>query len=269
MKYALELDNLTFSYPGKAVLNGLNVKIEEGSFVTFIGNNQSGKTTLIKLICGLLDSQNSIVAGYSYVNNKRVHDNSSVFGVVFSEVEGKFLFDTVYKEMAFPLENLNLPVKEIEKRIIEIAKEFSIVDMLDKKVEDLTISQKQELLIAISLLHNPKILLLDNPFSMMNKKNKEKVIDIIKNRIKKDNLTVILTTMNLEEILVSDYTYVLNNGEILMEGTPLSIVKEERLLNRAGLELPFMIDLSLKLEFYELIDEVITDMDRMVDTLWK
>jgi len=92
---------------------------------------------------------------------------------------------------------------------------------------------------------------------------------ILKERIKKDKLTVILTTMNLEEIVDSDYTYVLNNGNIVMEGSPLSVLKEERLLNKVGLELPFMIDLSLKLEFYELLNGVITDMDRMVTTLWK
>jgi len=263
---ALEINNLQFSYPKKNVFHGLSLSIEQGKFVTFIGNNQSGKTTLIKLICGLLDAKKSIVLGYAYVNNARIHDNSRFFGVVFSDVDGKFLFDNVYKEMAFPLENLNTPIDKIENMIIDIAKEFGITEMLDKKI---TNSEKQELLIVISLLHNPKLLLLDNALSMMDKKTKEKVLKILKERIKKDKLTVILTTMNLEEIVYSDYTYVLNNGNIVMEGSPLSVLKEERLLNKVGLELPFMIDLSLKLEFYELLNGVITDMDRMVTTLWK
>ena len=257
---ALEINNLQFSYPKKNVFHGLSLSIEQGKFVTFIGNNQSGKTTLIKLICGLLDAKKSIVLGYAYVNNARIHDNSRFFGVVFSDVDGKFLFDNVYKEMAFPLENLNTPIDKIENMIIDIAKEFGITEMLDKKIEDLTNSEKQELLIVISLLHNPKLLLLDNALSMMDKKTKEKVLKILKERIKKDKLTVIVD---------SDYTYVLNNGNIVMEGSPLSVLKEERLLNKVGLELPFMIDLSLKLEFYELLNGVITDMDRMVTTLWK
>ena len=92
------------------------------------------------------------------------------------------------------------------------------------------------------------------------------VTDILSNGIQKIS---VVTTTNLEEIIDSDYTYVLNNGNIIMEGQPLSILREESILNRAGLELPFMIDLSLKLEFYELLNEEITDMDRMVDTLWK
>ena len=171
--------------------------------------------------------------------------------------------------MAFPLENLNIPVPKIEEKILEVAKEFGITKFLDRKIENLTNSEKQELLIAIALLHDPKVLLLDNAFSMMNKKTKQKIEKILIERIERDKLTVILTTTNLNEIISSDYTYVLNNGDIIMEGKPSSILREEKILNRIGLELPFMIDLSLKLEFYELLDDEITDMDRMVDTLWK
>lgn len=265
----LEIKNLSYSYQNKKVIDNLSLSIDEGSFTTIIGNNKSGKTTLIKLICGLLDSKDSIVAGYAYVDNNRIHDNSRFFGLSFSDSSNKFLFNDVYKEMSFPLENLNLPVEEIEKKILTIAKDFSNTKMLDKKIEDLTNSEKQELLIMISMLHEPKILLLDNSLSMMNKENKDKVLKVLRKYISKNNLTVILATTNLEEILDSDYTYVLHKGSVIMEGNPISVVKEEKVLNRVGLELPFMIDLSLKLEFYELIEEEITDMDRLVDTLWK
>lgn len=265
----LEINDLNYSYHDKKVINNLSLSIEEGSFVTIIGRNGSGKSTFIKLICGLLDSKDSIVAGYTYVDNKRIRDNSKFFGVAFSDINHKFLFTDVYKEMAFPLENLNMPVSEIEKKILTITKEFSNTKMLDKKIEDLTNSEKQELFIMISLLHDPKVLLLDNSLSMMNKNTKDKVLKVLKRHIVENKLTVILATTNLEEIIDSDYTYVLNKGSIVMEGVPSSILKEETVLNRIGLELPFMIDLSLKLEFYELIHEEITDMNRLVDTLWK
>ena len=265
----LEIKNLNYNYQNKKVIDNLNLTIEEGSFTTIIGSNKSGKTTLIKLICGLLDSKDSVVAGYAYVNNKRIHDNSKVFGVSFSDSNNKFLFTDVYKEMAFPLENLNIEVEEIEKRIVSLAKDFSNTKILDKKIEDLTNSEKQELLIMISLLHEPRILLLDNSFSMMNKTTKDKILKVLKKYITEKKLTVILATTNLEEIIESDYTYVLNKGSIVMEGVPISILREETVLNRIGLELPFMIDLSLKLKFYELLTEEITDMDRLVDTLWK
>lgn len=265
----LEVKNLKFSYRNKEAINNLNLSIEEGSFTAIIGNNKSGKTTLIKLICGLLNSKDSIIAGYTYVDNKRVYDNSKFFGVVFSNTNNTFLFSDVYKEMVFPLENLNIPTTEIEKKILKIAKDFNNNKMLDKKIVDLTNSEKQELLIMISLLHNPKVLLLDNSFSMMSKNTKNKVLKVLKNYIKKDKLTVILATTNLEEIIECDYAYVLNKGSIVMEGDPLSVFREEIILNRSDLELPFMIDLSLKLKFYDLINKEILDMDRLVDTLWK
>lgn len=265
----LEIKNLQFSYEDKPIFNNLNLTIEEGNFVSIIGNNKSGKTTLIKLLCGLLDSKNSVVAGYSYIDSKRVYDNSKFFGVVFSNVNNKFLFSDVYKEMAFPLENLNYKAVDIENKILTIAKEFGNTKMLDKKTQDLTNSEKQELLIMIALLHEPKILLLDNCFSMMNKKTSTKVLKILKKYVVNNKLTVIHATTNLEEILDSDYTYVLNKGKIVMEGLPSSILKQDMILNRVGLELPFMIDLSLKLEFYGLIDTEFTDMNRLVEVLWK
>lgn len=171
--------------------------------------------------------------------------------------------------MAFPLENLNIEVKEIEKRILEIASIFKINKLLDKKTSDLTNSEKQTLLIAIALLHNPKILLLDNAFSMMNRKTKIQIKNALKEYQKANNLTIIQATTNLEETVDTDYLYIINDGNIILEGEPLTVLKEDTLLNRLGLSLPFMVDLSLKLEFYELLNNIELDIDRMVNTLWK
>lgn len=265
----LEIKNLNYSYVNKKVINNLSLSVEEGSFTTIVGNNTSGKTTLIKLICGLLDSKESIVVNYSFIDSNRIHSHSKLFGVVFSNSNNKLLFKDVYSEMAFPLENLSYNEKEIENEIINVAREFKNTKFLDKKIDSLTESEKQELLIMISLLHKPKILLLDSPFTMMTNETKRKIINILNNRIKKEKLTVILTTLDLEEIEQSDYTYVINNGKVVMEGSSKSIYKEEKILTNSGLQLPFMIDLSHKLEFYELISDEILDMEKMVNTLWK
>ena len=121
----------------------------------------------------------------------------------------------------------------------------------------------------ISLLHKPKILLLDNCFTMMNKTTKNKILKVLQNYIKEDKLTIILTSTNLEDTLMSNYTYVLNKGNIIMEGSPISVLREESILNRSGLELPFMIDLSLKLKYYNLVDKIILNQKEMVEMLWK
>lgn len=269
MANILEIKNLNYQYGNTTIFKDFNLSVKEGSYISIAGNNNSGKTTLIKLIAGILPNKNSITIGYSYVDNYRMQDHSKELGIVLGNQLNSFLFEDVYKEMAFPLENLNQEVKEIEKKILEISNLLGISKLLDKKTSDLTNSEKQEILLAISLLHQPKILLLDNAFSMMNRKTKERVKKALKEYQKKYKLTIILTTTNLEDTLDTDYLYILNDGNIVVEGEPLVVLKEDTLLNRLGLSLPFMVDLSLKLEFYELIKGIEVDMDRMVNGLWK
>ena len=269
MANILEIKNLNYKYNKTTIFKNFNLAVKENSYVSIAGNNTSGKTTLIKLISGILPSKNTITIGYSYVDTNRIHDHSKDLGVVFGNELNNFLFEDVYKEMAFPLENLNIEVKDIEKRILEISSLFKINKLLDKKTSDLTNSEKQILLIAIALLHNPKILLLDNAFSMMDRNTKNQVINCLRTYQKDNKITIIQATTNLEETLTSDYLYIMNDGDIILEGEPLTVLKEDTLLNRLGLSLPFMVDLSLKLEFYELLDEIETDVDRMVNTLWK
>jgi energy-coupling factor transport system ATP-binding protein len=269
MANILEIKNLNYKYGTTTIFKDFNLSVKENSYISIAGNNTSGKTTLIKLIAGLLPSKNNIIIGYSYVDNNRICDHTKELGIVFGNNLTSFLFEDVYKEMAFPLENLNKEVVEIENKILEIANMFGISKLLDKKTKDLTSLEKQEVLIAISLLHEPKILLLDNAFSMMDRKTKERVKKGLIEYKKKYKLTIILTTTNLEDTLDTDYLYILNKGNIVVEGEPLTVLREDTILNRLGLSLPFMVDLSLKLEFYELIEKIEIDMDRMVDNLWK
>lgn len=269
MKNIIEIRNLNFKYDDSIIFNNFNMQIKDGSFTCVAGNNTSGKTTLIKLISGELSVTNTITIGYSYLNANRLYDHSTEMGVMFGDRLNTFLFDDVYKEMAFPLENLSIAPAEIENRIIEVAKFFNINHLLDKKTYDLTNSEKQVVLIAIALLHRPKILLLDSPFTMMDYQTKKKIKDKLKLYREKHNLTILLTTANLEDCVDCDYLYVINHGNVVLEGKPLAVMQKDTLIKKLGLELPFMIDLSLKLKFYEIIDYIELDIDRMVNTLWK
>lgn len=269
MKNSIEIRNLNFKYDNSIIFNNFNMKIKENSFTCIAGNNTSGKTTLIKLISGELSSTESITIGYSYLNTNRLYDHSIEMGVMFGDRLNSFLFDDVYKEMAFPLENLNINPTEIETRILELAKFFNINYLLDKKTSDLTNSEKQVVLIVIALLHKPKILLLDSPFTMMDYATKKHIKNKLKQYKEKHNITIVLTTTNLEDSLDTDYLYIINKGNVVIEGKPLAVMKKETLIKKLGLELPFMIDLSLKLKFYGVVDDIELDINRMVNTLWK
>ena len=269
MDNIIEIKNLNYKVHDTTIFKNFNLTVKTGSFTCIAGNNTSGKTTLIKLINGTLPSNNTITIGYSYVNNQRYNDHAIEIGTVYGNNLNYFLFDDVYKEMIFPLENLNLKPAEIEKRVLEISKFFNVNKLLDKKTYDLTNKEKQELLIVIALLHKPKILLLDNALSMMDKISKEHMLTRLREYQIKENLTIVLTTTNLEDTLESDYLYIINKGSIAIEGRTLEVLREDTRINRLGLEVPFMVDLSLKLEFYELINNIETDLDRMVNTIWK
>lgn len=269
MENIIEIKNLNYSDKGTIIFKNLNMKIKEGSYVSIAGNNTSGKTTLIKLIGGILPNDNTITIGYSYLNSNRITDHSKELGIVFGNKLDSFLFDDVYKELTFPLENLSMNPIDIENRILELTKFFDINNLLDKKTYDLTKSEKQILLLVLALLHNPKILLLDNPFTMMDNKTKTKIKNKLKEYRERNNLTIVLATINLEDTLDTDYLYVINKGNVVVEGKPIEVLKQDTIINRVGLTMPFMVDLSLKLEFYELIKDIELDLDRMVNTLWK
>ena len=110
MKSIIEIKNLNYSISNNIIFKNLNMNIEEGSFVSIAGNNTAGKTTLIRLIGGLLPNDNSIILGYSYLNSDRLNDHIKNVGIVLGSRLNNFLFDDVYKEMTYPLENLNYSI---------------------------------------------------------------------------------------------------------------------------------------------------------------
>jgi len=265
----VEVQNLTYKQNNSIIFDNLNLKVKENSYTVIAGNNASGKTTLIKILSGEIATNNSVIIGYSYLNSNRLYDHSTNIGVMYGDRLNTFLFEDVYKEMAFPLENLNIDPKEIEKRILDLARFFEISYLLDKKTTDLTNSEKQVLLVVIALLHKPKILFLDNPFTMMNNKTKLKIKTKLNDYRRKNKLTIVQTTINLEDSLDTDYLYIINKGNIVIEGNPIDVLKEDTLIKKLGLSIPFMVDLSLKFQFYEILDDIELDINRMVNTLWK
>lgn len=263
----ISVKNLDYKKNKKEILKDINLNIDEGSFVSIIGSNSSGKTTLLKIISGLIPTNNKVSINHGYISLKREHKDIVKLGLVFNDLN-KFLFNDVYEELTFPLENLNIESEEQQKIILNLADFLEINDLLDKKTDDLKQEEKQLVLIALALIHKPQILILDNPFSMMKTSTKQRIISKLKQLQKVENTTIILSTNNLEDIVDTDYTYVLDNGEIVIEGKTLSVLQEDILLKKLGIELPFSINLSLMLKFYEIYDNLETDYNEVIKKLW-
>jgi energy-coupling factor transport system ATP-binding protein len=134
-----------------------------------------------------------------------------------------------------------------------------------------TLNRKEKILVllALSIIHKPKILFLDDICVMMNRCEKKVILDILHKLNKEWGITIVMSTLSLEEAVTADYIYIINNGKIALSGKPLDVLKDDNVINKLGLSMPFMIDLSIKLKDYDLVDDVILDMEGMVDLLWK
>lgn len=267
MDNVLEVNSLSHSFKDKVIFDNLQFSIKKSTTNLILGPNSSGKTTLIRLLCGIFPSRNNITVNNTPLTKKNLREYLLSIGVVFFDDNNKFLFDNVIDELSFPLENLNYRKKDINSRIDEINNILGLYNCINKKIEDLTSFEEVKVLIGLAIIHKPKIIFLDNILSNLTTEE-VKAIFIILDKIKKD-ITICITSSNLEDILLFDNVLVIGDNKIKIDGNPQEVLSKDNELSKLGLFIPSMIDLSLKLGFYGLLDEVITDVNGMVDTLWK
>lgn len=264
----ITIRNLTFKYRTKDLFNDVNMDIEKGKITSIIGSNGSGKSTLVKILVGLYRYNGKIeINNIPLLKDNRKEIRKSI-GVVFTNPDNQFVAETVMDDIAFTLENMNYKKNIIKKKIEEISKYLGIYDILECNPHDLNSNQKQLVSLASALVHDPKILILDEALTMLDPYDKEKKLNILK-ELNNKGLTILNISHDIEDTLISDYIYVLDKGKIILNGPKEEVYKEEDVLHKLGFELPFMVELSNRLIFYDLIDHVIYNMEEMVDTLWK
>lgn len=268
MPSILSVNNLTYKINEKIFFNEFSLNIEQGKITSIIAPNKSGKTLLTKILCAIIPTDNVCTLDGIKLNKQNVLNYITKIGIVTNEFNKKFLFKKVRDELAFPLQNLGYPEHKINKTILKISKVFGITDLLNKNIEDLNISTRYKLLIVLALVHNPKVLILDDAFLEMNQDDQEFMLEKLK-ELKNEGLTVLNITSKLDTIYDSDRVLVLNNFKIEEEGSVLEILEQDAYLNQIGLTIPFIIDLSIKLKFYALMDKIYFDLDKLEADLWK
>lgn len=261
--------DLTFKYDDEFIFNRFSLNIKENSWTTLVGPNGSGKSTLIKILLGLLRAEGYINIDKKILSSENIRDIRSQIGVVFENPDNCFVAETVMDEIAFSLENLEYPKKEIKKRINTIAHTLEITNILERNPYTLSGGEKQLVALAAALVHDPKILILDEALVRIDNQDKVKILEIIQKIYQEKKMTIINVTHDMEETIYGDDIIVIDNGKIVLKGPKELVLKEEKILRELGLELPFMAALSLKLQYYNLIDEMIFDMDELVNILWK
>ena len=250
---AVEFKDVSFTYPDtkKAILDQISFKIKRGSWTSLIGHNGSGKSTISKLINGLLlpDSANNsriTVLGMT-LNQKTVWDVREKVGIVFQNPDNQFVGATVGDDVAFGLENRAVPREQMVKIVRKVLADVGMLDYIDAEPANLSGGQKQIVAIAGILAVEPKIIILDESTSMLDPKGREQVLKIIKHLKKEKNLTVISITHDIDEANMADDVIVLNDGKILAQGTPTEIFSKTEMLQEIGLDIPFVQKLINKL----------------------
>lgn len=250
---AVEFKDVSFTYPDtkKAILDQISFKIKRGSWTSLIGHNGSGKSTISKLINGLLlpDSANNsriTVLGMT-LNQKTVWDVREKVGIVFQNPDNQFVGATVGDDVAFGLENRAVPREQMVKIVRKVLADVGMLDYIDTEPANLSGGQKQRVAIAGILAVEPKIIILDESTSMLDPKGREQVLKIIKHLKKEKNLTVISITHDIDEANMADNVIVLNDGKILAQGTPTEIFSKTEMLQEIGLDIPFVQKLINKL----------------------
>ena len=265
---ALSIDKLKYAYDGNKVLNDITFKIKIPSMISIIGSNNCGKTTLIKCLSGVLPVDENIIIDDVVLNKKNIKKYSRSIGVVFSLDQNQFLFNKVLDEITFPLGNLNYSKKNMKSAVNEVSKLLFLEDIINKEIWVLNHVEKIKVLLATAIIHKPSVLLLDDIFIGLNDLDKERIMLLLKRIIRELRIIVISTTSSLSDTVYSDAILVIADGSIKYSGKLEDILKHDNTLAKLGIEIPIMMDMSLKLQFYNLLNKVILNPEEMVDELW-
>ena len=258
----LEINNLNYYS-----FENINLSFANKRFYSVVGGNNSGKTTLFKLMTGFIPSDNCIVCNKVSLNHDSINNYIQNIGIVEVINDKSFIYQKVKDEMMYPLYNLEYSKNKIEKRINEVIDLFD-VSFLDKNINELTKCEKQILLIMLAILHKPKVLFFDNVFNIFSQDEEKKLLSILRKFIEKENLTIINFTSSLNSAFSSDKLILLSNFKIIGEYLPSDLYNDDKLFYQNGLEIPFIVDLSVKLKIYGLIDKNYTSIEKMVDDIW-
>lgn len=260
---SLVLQNILVKLGENVVLDKLSLEFKKKCNTSIIGPGGSGKTTICKLLNGDLKYEGAII-----INGVQIAENNNYLLKKFVRVVLNNSYNKnslVIDELFNGLDGCNLDYDEEEKRVKKVVKYFKLQDLLENKISTFTIQEKYYIKIIKELISGCDYLVLDDIFINMNIKDVKKIITYCK----QENITLINITSEMEYVLETENLVVLYNKNIAMVGDTIECLKEEKLLRRLGFNLPFLVDLSIQLGYYGLIDKVIVNDGKMIEAIWK
>ena len=267
----LEVKNITYSYDDKHnAVDGVSFKVDKGAYVTLIGHNGSGKSTIAKMISGLLPLKSGeILIDGLILNEENIHDIRAKLGIVFQNPDNQFIGSTVRDDMAFGLENYQVESAKMDDIINRYASMVNMEAYLDKEPSNLSGGQKQRVAIAGILAMSPEIIIFDEATSMLDPKGKAEIKEVIYDLHEKYDITIISITHDIEEALNSDYVIVMNQGKIYKAGKPSEVFSDTNGLLKIGLDIPFTYKIKEELRQYGIKVGEYKDIEGLVEALWQ
>ncbi len=265
----IEIRDLYFSYENEGenknprnVINGININIRNGEFIALLGHNGSGKSTLAKLINALYipKSGDVLVDGYNTKDEKDVWNIRSRAGMVFQNPDNQLVATVVEDDVAFGPENLGIDPKEIRQRVDSSLEAVNMEDYKKNAPHLLSGGQKQRVAIAGILAMSPTYIILDEPTAMLDPSGRKEVMDTILKLNKEQGKTIILITHYMDEAALADRIIVMEEGNIILEGTPRNVFSHVEEIKNIGLDVPQVTELAydLEKEGFKIRNDVLT-----------
>ena len=270
LEQIIKTEDLVFDYPAQTpeesdtrVLKSVNFTVKKGEFVAVLGHNGSGKSTLAKHFNAVLKptSGKVLVEEIDTADDGRLLDIRQRVGIVFQNPDKQIVATIVEEDGAFGLENLGVEPKEIRRRVDEALRQVDMVEYYRHSPHQLSGGQKQRVAIAGIIAMRPDCIVLDEPTAMLDPRGRREVLSTIQELNRENGITVILITHYMDEAVKADRVVVIDEGNILLDGTPKEVFRNVEQLKNVGLDVPQVTELAYELrkEGIDIPDDILTE----------
>ena len=269
MEKIINVQHLSFGYDENTLtIDDISFSIEKGSYTTILGHNGSGKSTIAKLLMGLLEKKSGeIVIGGIPLTEETLNQVRSQIGIVFQNPDNQFIGATVRDDIAFGLENNCVDPALMDDIINEYAKKVNMYEFLDHEPTKLSGGQKQRVAIAGILAMSPSIIILDEATSMLDPKGRNEINALVHQLNKDKNMTIVSITHDIEEAALSDYVILLSDGHIVDEERHEEVLMKKEEIESLALDIPFAYKISHGLQKMGISITEQIDREKLVNEL--
>ncbi|MBT9164070.1 MAG: Energy-coupling factor transporter ATP-binding protein EcfA1 [candidate division WS2 bacterium] len=268
----LKLNNVYFSYHNDTpreiqVLRGVSLSLGKGEYISLVGNNGSGKSTLAKVISGLLKPTEGTVTWSSKENGCLKPSLRKRVGLILQNPDNQIVSGIVEEDVAFGLENLEIPPVEIKRKVEDTLRSLHLWDKKDYPTHLLSGGEKQKLAIASIVVMEPECLILDEATVLLDYRSKEQVLETIRFLKKTKGITIVQITSCIDEVIPSERVILLDKGKVCYDGHISPFLRDSEVMGLIGFDLPAYAAISQELIGMGFIKEICYTREELADKL--